>query len=221
MLKNKIILVGIAVIIAFGLAGCRAEKDNISSVPVNTESSITETASEISETPADASSNKTAEITEKPESNTPAENRNENKLTESTTQNNGEPKKPEKPKTPTEPETRKTESEKPPAPTESVSKSEETQKPTESSEPEKQEPEFNIDYYIKSAQEYAVKSGLKLDPQAKYCWDNPIAAGKTCKYTERDIKWYIDRYARLPEITAVWIWAEENGNDYEIYIGYA
>ena len=221
MLKNKIILAGIAVIIAFGLAGCRAEKDNISSVPVNTESSIAETASEISETPADASSNKTAEITEKPESNTPAENRNENKLTESTTQNNGEPKKPEKPKTPTEPETRKTESEKPPAPTESVSKSEETQKPTESSESEKQEPEFNIDYYIKAAQEYAVKSGLKLDSQAKYCWDNPIAAGKTCKYTERDIKWYIDRYARLPEITAVWIWAEENGNDYEIYIGYA
>ena len=221
MLKNKIILAGIAVIIAFGLAGCRAEKDNISSVPVNTESSIAETASEISETPADASSNKTAEITEKPESSAPAESRNENKLTESTMQNNGEPKKTEKPKTPTEPETRKTESEKPPAPTESVSKPEEIQIPSESSVPEKQEPEFNIDFYIKLAQEYAVKSGLKLDPQAKYCWDNPIAAGKTCKYTERDIKWYIDKYAKAPEITAVWIWAEENGKDYEIYIGYA
>lgn len=217
MLKNKIIPAVIAVIIALGLAGCRAEKDNISSVPVNTESSITETVSDISETPADASSNKTAEITEKPEISAPAESRNENKLTESTMQNNGEPKKTEKPKTPTEPETRKTESEKPPAPTEP----EETQKPTESSEPEKQEPEFNIDYYIKLAQEYAVKSGLKLDRQAKYCWDNPIAAGKNCKYTERDIKWYIDKYAKAPEITAVWIWAEENGKDYEIYIGYA
>ena len=136
-------------------------------------------------------------------------------------QNNGEPKKTEKPKTPTEPETRKTESEKPPAPTESVSKPEEIQIPSESSVPEKQEPEFNIDYYIKLAQEYAVKSGLKLDRQAKYCWDNPIAAGKNCKYTERDIKWYIDKYAKAPEITVVWIWAEENGKDYEIYIGYA
>ena len=68
MLKNKIILAVIAVIIALGLAGCRAEKDNVSSVAVNTESSITETVSDISETPADASSNKTAEITEKPES---------------------------------------------------------------------------------------------------------------------------------------------------------
>lgn len=221
MLKNKIILAVISVIIALGLAGCRAEKDNISSVPVNTESSITETVSDISETPADASSNKTAEITEKPESSAPAESRNETKPKEITPKKEGEPKKPEKPKTPTEPEIRKTEGEKPPASAEPESKPEETQKPTESSEPEKQDPEFNIDYYIKLAQEYAVKSGLKLDRQAKYCWDNPIAAGKNCKYTERDIKSYIDRYARLPEITAVWIWAEENGKDYEIYIGYA
>ena len=218
-MKKREIL--IAAIIVLSLAGCRAEKDNISSVPVNTESSITETVSDISETPADASSNKTAEITEKPESSAPAGSSNRNNSTESATQNNGEPKKPEKPKTPTEPEPRKTESEKPPAPAEPESKPEETQKPTESSEPEKQEPEFNIDYYIKAAQEYAVKSGLKLDRQAKYCWDNPIAAGKNCKYTERDIKSYIDRYARLPEITAVWIWAEENGKNYEIYIGYA
>lgn len=221
MLKNKIILAVIAVIIALGLAGCRAEKDNISSVPVNTESSITETVSDISETPADASSNKTAEITEKPESSAPTESRNETKPKEITPKKEGEPKKPEKPKTPTEPETRKIESEKPPAPTESVSKPEEIQIPSESSVPEKQEPEFNIDYYIKLAQEYAVKSGLKIDQQAKYCWDNPIAAGKSCRYTERDIKWYIDKYAKAPEITAVWIWAEENGKDYEIYIGYA
>ena len=221
MLKNKIILAVIAAIVVLSLAGCKAEKDNVSSTSVNTESGITETASDISETPADASSNKTAKITEKPESSAPTESSNKSNPTESTMQNNGEPKKTEKPKTPTEPESRKTESEKPPAPTELERKPEEIQKPTESSESEKQEPEFNIDYYIKTAQEYAVKSGLKLDRQAKYCWDNPIAAGKTCKYTERDIKWYIDRYARLPEITAVWIWAEENGKDYEIYIGYA
>lgn len=221
MLKNKIILAVIWAIIAFGLAGCRAEKDNVSSAAVNAESSITETASDISGTPADASSNKTAEITEKPESSAPTESRNETKPKEITPKKEGKPKKPEKPKTPTEPETRKTESEKPPAPTESVSKPEEIQIPSESSVPEKQEPEFNIDYYIKLAQEYAVKSGLKLDQQAKYCWDNPIAAGKSCKYTERDIKWYIDKYAKAPEITVVWIWAEENGNDYEIYIGYA
>lgn len=220
MLKNKIILAIIAVIIAFGLSGCRAEKDNADSAAVNAESSITETVSDISETPASKVDNKPAEVTEKPESSAPTESSNETKPKGNTLEKGSEPRKMEKPKT-SEPETRKTESEKTPAPTESVSKPEEIQKPTESSEPEKQETEFNIDYYIKAAQEYAVKSGLKLDPQAKYCWDNPIAAGKNCKYTERDIKWYIDRYASSPEITAVWIWAEENGKDYEIYIGYA
>ena len=215
-MKKREIL--IAVIIALGLAGCRAEKDNISSVPVNAESSITETVSGIAEPTASKTDNRAEEVTEKPETGVPTESKNN--PTESATQNNNKPANSENSKTP-EPETRKTESEKPPAPTESVSKPEEIQIPSESSVPEKQEPEFNIDYYIKSAQEYAVKSGLKLDRQAKYCWDNPIAAGKNCKYTERDIKSYIDRYARLPEITAVWIWAEENGKDYEIYIGYA
>ena len=221
MLKNKTVAAVISAIIVLSLAGCKAEKDNVGSTVVNTESSITETVSDISETPADASSNKTAEITEKPGSSAPTGSSNRNNSTESITQSNNKPANSENSKTPTEPETRKTESEKTPAPTESVSKPEEIQNQAESSEPEKQEPEFNIDYYIKSAQEYAVKSGLKLDPQAKYCWDNPIAAGKNCKYTERDIEWYIDRYARLPEITAVWIWTEENGKDYEIYIGYA
>jgi len=218
-MKKREIL--IAAIIVLSLAGCKAEKDNVGSTAVNTEISITETASDISEPPADASSNKAAEITEKPESSAPTGSSNRNNPTENITQNNTKPADSENTTVPPKPESDKTESEKPPAPTESVSKPEETQKPTESSEPEKQEPEFNIDYYIKSAQEYAVKSGLKLDRQAKYCWDNPIAAGKNCKYTERDIKSYIDRYARLPEITAVWIWAEENGKDYEIYIGYA
>ena len=221
MLKNKIILAVISAIIALGLAGCRAEKDNADSAAVNNEISITETVSDIAEPPTDTPSNKTAEITEKPESSAPTGSSNEIKPTEDTPQNNGKPANSENTTAPPEQETGKTKSEKPPAPTESESKPEETQNQAESSEPEKQEPEFNIDYYIKAAQEYAVKSGLKLDKQAKYCWDNPIAADKNCKYTERDIKWYIDRYARLPEITAVWIWAEENGNDYEIYIGYA
>lgn len=221
MLKNKTVAAVISAIIVLSLAGCKAEKDNVNSTAVNTESSITETISDIAEPTASKADNKTEEVTEKPESSAPTESSNRNNPTESATQNNSKPANSENTTAPPEQETGKTKSEKPSAQTESVSKSEETQKPTESSEPEKQEPEFNIDYYIKAAQEYAVKSGLKLDPQAKYCWDNPISAGKNCKYTERDIKSYIDRYARLPEITAIWIWAEENGKDYEIYIGYA
>ncbi len=82
-MKKREIL--IAVIIALGLAGCRAEKDNAGSAAVNNESSITETASDISEPPADASSNKAAEITEKPESSAPTESSNRNNPTESAT----------------------------------------------------------------------------------------------------------------------------------------
>ena len=221
MLKNKTVAAVISAIIVLSLAGCRAEKDSISSMAVNTESSITETASDIAEPPTDTPSNKNAEVTEKPESSTPTGSSNETKPTEDTPQNNGKPANSENTTAPPKPESGKSESEKLPAQTEPESKPDETQNQVESSEPEKQDSEFNIEYYIKLAQEYAEKSGLKLDPQAKYCWDNPIAAGKNCKYTERDIKSYIDRYARLPEITAIWIWAEENGNDYEIYIGYA
>lgn len=220
MKKRKTVVILIAAIIVLNLAGCRAEKDNVSSMEVNNESGTTETISDIAEPPASKVDNKPAEVTQKTESNAPTESSNKTNPKVNTPKKESEPKKPKKPKA-QEPETDKTESEKPTAPTESVSKSEEIQKPTESSESEKQEAEFNIDYYIKSAQEYAVKSGLKLDRQAKYCWDNPISAGETCRYTERDIKGYIDRYARSPEITAVWIWAEENDKDYEIYIGYA
>lgn len=55
-----------------------------------------------------------------------------------------------------------------------------------------------------------------------YCWDNPIAAGSKCRYTERDIKGYLDRYAKDSDITEVWVWYEQtSGNSYEVYIGYA
>lgn len=55
-----------------------------------------------------------------------------------------------------------------------------------------------------------------------YCWDNPIAAGSQCKYTERNIKGYLSRYAKDPDITDVWIWYEQTGTDsFEVYIGYA
>ena len=43
-----------------------------------------------------------------------------------------------------------------------------------------------------------------------------------CKYTERDIRGYLDRYAKDGDITDVWIWYEQTGSgSYEIYIGYA
>lgn len=94
--------------------------------------------------------------------------------------------------------------------------------PTEPPKPEPTEPAFDISYWIGFAKSYAESVGLTLNSEAVYCWDNPIAAGVKCKYTERDIRGYLDRYVKDGEITDVWIWYEQTENgSYEIYIGYA
>ena len=94
--------------------------------------------------------------------------------------------------------------------------------PPEPPKEELTEPVFDIDYWISFAKSYTESIGLALDSGAVYCWDNPIAAGVKCKYTERDIRGYLDRYAKDGEITDVWIWYEQTGSgSYEIYIGYA
>ena len=115
---------------------------------------------------------------------------------------------------PSEPEKKTDESERRP----------ETAAPTEKEQPKEEptEPVFDIDYWISFAKSYAESIGLTLDSGAVYCWDNPVAAVVKCKYTERDIRGYLDRYAKDDEITDVWIWYEQTGSgSYEIYIGYA
>ena len=90
------------------------------------------------------------------------------------------------------------------------------------SEPEIIQAEFDINYWITFAKEYAVSVGLILYSTAVDCWDNPIRAGAHCIYLERDIKSRLTRYAKDEDITDVWIWAEHSGDDcYDIYVGYA
>lgn len=95
--------------------------------------------------------------------------------------------------------------------------------PTETEETTSEaEIDFDIDYWISFAKDYAQSVGLQLDSEAVYCWDNPIRAGAHCKYLERDIHSRLNRYKADEEITAVWIWAEEVSDGiYDIYIGYA
>ena len=104
-----------------------------------------------------------------------------------------------------------------------IPKESETPEPPEMEETTSEtKTDFDIDYWICFAKSYAESIGLALDSGAVYCWDNPIAAGVKCKYTERDIRGYLDRYAKDGEITDVWIWYEQTGSgSYEIYIGYA
>lgn len=129
---------------------------------------------------------------------------------------------------PSEPEKKTDESERRPETVAPTEKEQPTPQATEESTPpeppkeEPTEPVFDIDYWISFAKSYAESIGLALDSGAVYCWDNPIAAGVKCKYTERDIRGYLDRYAKDDEITDVWIWYEQTGSgSYEIYIGYA
>ena len=129
---------------------------------------------------------------------------------------------------PSEPEKKTDESERRPETAAPTEKEQPTPPATEESTPpeppkeEPTEPVFDIDYWISFAKSYAESIGLALDRGAVYCWDNPIAAGVKCKYTERDIRGYLDRYAKDGDITDVWIWYEQTGSgSYEIYIGYA
>lgn len=115
-----------------------------------------------------------------------------------------------------------TEKEQPTPPATEEPKPVDQPQPTEPPKQEPTEPAFDISYWISFAKSYAESIGLALDSGAVYCWDNPIAAGVKCKYTERDIRGYLDRYAKDGDITDVWIWYEQTGNgSYEIYIGYA
>ena len=94
--------------------------------------------------------------------------------------------------------------------------------PTQQEEQEEPEPEFDIDYWIGYAKEYAAAKGLVLEPTAVDCWDNPIGAGAHCMYLERDIQSRLNRYANDEDITDVWIWAVPTGDGcFDLYIGYA
>ena len=115
-----------------------------------------------------------------------------------------------------------TEKEQPTPPATEEPKPVDQPQPTEPPKQEPTEPAFDISYWIGFAKSYAESIGLALNSEAVYCWDNPIAAGSQCKYTERDIKGYLSRYAKDPDITDVWIWYEQTGTDsFEVYIGYA
>lgn len=100
---------------------------------------------------------------------------------------------------PSEPEKKTDESERRPETAAPTEKEQPTSPATEESTPpeppkeELTEPVFDIDYWISFAKSYTESIGLALDSGAVYCWDNPIAAGVKCKYTERDIRGYLDR----------------------------
>ena len=82
--------------------------------------------------------------------------------------------------------------------------------------------EFDINYWISYAQNYAQSIGLTLDEPATECWDNPISANANIKNIGADIESRLNRYKNVEGFTSVWIWAEKISDaQYELYIGYA
>ena len=82
--------------------------------------------------------------------------------------------------------------------------------------------EFDINYWISYAQNYAQSIGLILDETATECWDNPLSANASSKNACADIESRLNRYNNVEGFTSVWIWAEKiSDTQYEFYIGYA
>ena len=82
--------------------------------------------------------------------------------------------------------------------------------------------EFDINYWISYAQNYAQSIGLIIDKTATECWDNPISANANNKNIGSDIEGRLNRYKNIEGFTFVWIWAEKISDaQYELYIGYA
>lgn len=96
-----------------------------------------------------------------------------------------------------------------------------TKKPT-TTQPSTAVQAIDIDSYINYATNYGKSIGLNYDVSARDCWDNPITITTTNgDAVKRDIKDRLNRYKNVEEFTDFCVWAEKNGDKYNLYIGYA
>lgn len=221
MRKTKMLAALLAGLITLSLAGCGADKtENTGSDPASTESGITATVTDNASEPTAESSlpagteSATDSTTEKEkESNAPADSGKTEAAKPADTESPKQTQTPKVTETPKQTE--------PPKVTEPP-ETKPTEPPTKPTEPQPTGPSFDIDKWIEFAKRYAESIGLVLDPEAVDCWDDPMIAGPKSKYLERDIKGILDRYKTVEGFSAVWIWAESEGNgNYRLFIGYA
>lgn len=227
-MKNKILIAVLVAVILITLAGCgqmqtaQCEKSKTADTSLASVTSDTETSDDAAV--ENSSSAVDSEITTEKETTVPAPESTAKVSTQNTAQpsvfakQDTQNKESASPKsTETSSKSTQTVTEKPVSATAS---SDETTSNPSSAKPA--EPQFDINYWITYAENYAESVGLRLERSAVDCWDNPISANAKCKYLERDIKSRLNYYAKAEDITDVWIWAEKVAdNSYEIYIGYA
>lgn len=227
-MKNKILITVLATVILITLAGCgqmqTAQYEESNTAVISSASVISDTETSDDAAVENSSSAVDFEITTEKETTVPAPESTAKVSTQNTAQPSVSAKQDTQNKESASPKSTETWSKSTQTVTEkpvsATASSDETTSNPSSAKPA--EPQFDINYWITYAENYAQSVGLRLECSAVDCWDNPISANAKCKYLERDIKSRLNYYAKAEDITDVWIWAEKVAdNSYEIYIGYA
>lgn len=212
---RKIVIITMILTFIFGMAGCTAhrepDKNVVGSSSSNAVFDIAQ-AEDLSEKTEDETVEKSTfaeEKTQSPATKIDTEKVSEEPIFSQTTTANTEPKQ----DTHTQTEPPKNEKSAREITTNTVS---------EVTTAIEQIEEFDINYWISYAQNYAQSIGLTLDETATECWDNPISANANIKNIGADIESRLNRYKNVEGSTSVWIWAEKlSDTQYELYIGYA
>lgn len=212
---RKIVIFTMILTVIFAIAGCTAhsepDKKAAESSSSNAVIDITqaEELTEKTETETIEKSTFAEETTQLPAAETGTEKVSKEPIFSQTTTVNTEPKQ----DTHTQTEPPKNEKSEPEITTNTVS---------EVTTAVEQIEEFDINYWISYAQNYAQSIGLNLDETATECWDNPISANVNNKNIGIDVESRLNRYKNVEGFTSVWIWAEKISDaQYELYIGYA
>ena len=212
---RKIVIFTMVLTVIFAMAGCNAHSEPDKKAAESSSSNAVfdmAQAEDLSEKTEDETVEKSTfaeETTQLPAAETGTEKVSKEPIFSQTTTVNTEPKQ----DTHTQTEPPKSEKSEPEITTNTVS---------EVTTAIEQIEEFDINYWISYAQNYAQSIGLTLDETATECWDNPISANANNKNIGSDIEGRLNRYKNIEGFTSVWIWAEKiSDTQYEFYIGYA
>lgn len=212
---RKIVVFTMILTVIFAMAGCTANREPDKKATESSSANAvidTTQAEDLSEKTEDETVEKSTfaeETTQPPAAETSTEKVSKEPIFSQTTTANTEPKQ----DTHTQKEIPNSEKSEPEITTNTVS---------EVTTAVEQIEEFDINYWISYAQNYAQSIGLTLDETATECWDNPISANVNNKNIGIDVESRLNRYKNVEGFTSVWIWAEKiSDTQYELYIGYA
>ena len=212
---RKIVVFTMILTVIFAMAGCTANREPDKKATESSSANAvidTTQAEDLSEKTEDETVEKSTfaeETTQPPAAETSTEKVSKEPIFSQTTTANTEPKQ----DTHTQKEIPNSEKSEPEITTNTVS---------EVTTAVEQIEEFDINYWISYAQNYAQSIGLTLDETATECWDNPISANVNNNNIGIDVESRLNRYKNVEGFTSVWIWAEKIADtQYELYIGYA